>query len=208
MNRLKALSLVEVLIVVGIFSFIFGIVLYFLVVARDNFGITNTQLTLQQDLRRCLRRMERELSSSSSVYLKDENDQSLNLVQKDENEGILKCAPTNQECVYTTIKFKVPLSWDSSGQISEWSSDISYIIDVSGGRIIRREGSEDTVLVSDIDLVEKSSGHGYTHDPNSLGCGFENLGAGRVKISLIGERSSLLRRRIRVEMGTIVYLRN
>jgi len=204
----KGLTLIEILIVTAIFSSIFGIILYFLITARDSFGITNTQLTLQQDLRRCLERMRRELSSSSLTYLKDGNGHSLNLVQKDQDTGILKCAPTDQECVYTTITFKIPLSWGDNGEITSWSEDISYIIDPEGRRITRREGSQDTILATAIDLVEKESGHGYEHDPNSRGCGFENLGARRLKISLVGERESTMRRRIRVEMGTIVYLRN
>jgi prepilin-type N-terminal cleavage/methylation domain-containing protein len=203
---LTGFTFLEIMIVLSVFSLLFGIVLYFLVVARDSLTITSTQISLQQDLRRCLIKMTEELSETSINYLRDENDEPLNSVQRDEEGEILKCLPEDQECVYHTIKFRKPMSWDSKGQISEWADYIIY--NMTAGEIIRQEGIIQKTLLTNISLLPKESGHGYNRDPNSLGSGFERLSANRLKISLVAEREDYKGRVVRAELGGIVYLRN
>lgn len=196
----------ETMVVVAILSMVFGTVLYFLVVGRDAFFISNAKISLQQDLRRCLRRMVEELSEGSIDNVVDQNNNPLNFVQKDEEEGILKCIPQNSECVYYVVKFKKPISWNSQGEVDGWSDYVTYTL--SSGGITRQEGSSSPVnLVSSISLVRKAAGHGYTYDPNSLGSGFERLSSNRIKISLVAQRESH-GRTLRVDIGSNVYLRN
>jgi len=202
----RGFTFVETIIVLTILSIVFGAVLYFLVVAKDTFFISNAKISLQQDLRRCLTKMVEELSESSMDNTVDQNNQPLNFVQRDEVESILKCIPQDSECVYYIIKFKKPLSWDSQGAIDGWSEYITYTL--SSGGISRQEGSSSPVnLVSNISLVSKASGHGYTYDPNTLGSGIERLASDRIKISLVAQRESH-GRTVRVDAGSDVYLRN
>jgi prepilin-type N-terminal cleavage/methylation domain-containing protein len=69
----RSFTLIEVMVVVAIFSLVFGIILYFLVVGEENLSIVNTKVTLQQDLRRTLRIMTEELSQASSCGLENGN---------------------------------------------------------------------------------------------------------------------------------------
>lgn len=203
---MKGFTLIEMIMVVAIFSFIIGITFYFLIIGKDSLGMTNTQVSLQQDLRRCLRRMADELSESSVNYLKDQSESSLNFIQRDEVSETLKCLPENEECVYSSIKFKKPTSWDSQGEITAWSDYITYAFGVTN--ITRQEGGIQELLIDNINLINKESGHGYTNDPNAVGSGFERLAANRLKISIVAERDTPLQRQSRVEIGSIVYLRN
>ena len=203
---LTGFTFVEMITVLVIVSVVFGAVLYFLFITKDSLAIGNAKISLQQDLRRCITKMVEELSESSINYVKSEDGDNLNMIQRDDVEGILKCVPLDEECVYYTVKFKKPTSWDSQGEIDGWSDYITYTL--SSEAITRQEGSNPAVnLVSNMSLVVKSSGHNHTYDPNSLGSGVERLANNRIKISLVAERK-FQGRTVRVDAGSIVYLRN
>lgn len=203
---LFAFTLAEVIVALGLSSVLLGTIFYFLILSRDSLGIATAKVSLQQEMRRCLIKMAEEISESSINSLKDMNNQSLNIVQRNETLGKLECLPQDEECVYYSIKFKKPLTWDSSGKISSWSDYITYTL--SSGQITRKEGQNQEILVNNINLVKKTTGNGYTYDPNSLGSGFERLTANRLKISLVAEREDTMGRKIKMEIGSIAYLRN
>jgi type II secretory pathway component PulJ len=201
------LTFVEMVMVLVSFSVVIGILLFFILVSRESLTITTTKTNLQQDLRRCLLRIEKELAESSMTQLTDSGGSALNLVQRDDITQTVKCLPVNEECVYTTVKFKIPTAWDNNGQISSWSDYITYTM--SSNQITRQVGTgTPEVLVNNITLVTKPSGHGYTYDPNEIGSGFERLSADRLKISLVAQRTDYKGRTVQGEIGSIVYLRN
>jgi len=202
----RGVTFMEMIVVSVILSVILGTVLYFMVIARDSLSIANAKITLQQDLRRCLTKMVEETTGSTIDNLEDQNGQPLNFVQRDNTKGILQCIPQDSECVYYTIKFKKPVSWNNQGKISGWSDDIVYRLSSDG--ITRQEGDASAVtLVGNINLVSKPSGHGYNNDPNALGSGFERLTSNRLKISLVAHRENH-GRTVRIGVGSVVYLRN
>ncbi len=204
--RRKTFTLIEVIISIVLITIILGIAFSALTAVKDSLLAINSQVTLSQDLRRALRTMTEELSESAATQVKDENEQSLNLVQKSAGGDVLECLPQDQECVYSVIKFKKPQTW-SSGEISQWSDYITYSLTSQG--ITRQVGLEDPEeLVSNITLVEKSASASYSNDPNSSGSGIENIGANKLKISLLAQREGYFSRQIEVEIGGIVYLRN
>ncbi|MCP4653379.1 MAG: prepilin-type N-terminal cleavage/methylation domain-containing protein [Candidatus Omnitrophica bacterium] len=202
----KGFTFLEVIIALGLSTVFFGIVLYFLIANKDSISISNTQISLHQDLRRCLLKMTDELSESTINKISDLNDNSLNLIQRDVDNSCVKCLPSSEECVYYTIRFKTPTGRNANGEINSWSSDIIYTL--SPNQITRQDAIATTVLVDNITLVTRTAGNGYANDPNSFGSGFERLASNRIKISLAAERQSLTKRSVRLKIGTIVYLRN
>jgi prepilin-type N-terminal cleavage/methylation domain-containing protein len=203
----KAFTLIEVMVVTSLFALVFGSVLYFTVIARESWSLNTTQVSLQQDLRRTIAKMTEELAESSTSSLVDASNSTLNIIQRDDILNIIQCIPSNQECVYKTVRFRLPTSRDSSGKVNSWSNYITYAM--TDNAVTRQEGagSAETIL-SNILLVNKSSGNGYTSDPNSFGSSFERMPSGRVKISLAVERKSPAGKNIKMKFGTIVCLRN
>ncbi|MCF7878790.1 MAG: prepilin-type N-terminal cleavage/methylation domain-containing protein [Candidatus Omnitrophica bacterium] len=200
-------TLVEVMVVLAILSLVFGIILYFLIVGEENLSIIDTRVTLQQGLRRCMRQISDDLSDSTMTTIVDDNDQPFNLVTKDASSGELECLPSGSECVYYTIKFKKPQSRDGNGEVDSWSNYIYY--NLNSNSITKTESGNTTVLLDDIDLIEKSSSADYTHDPNLNGSGFLKLGgANQIKIILVAEKENARGRNIRIKVGRIIHLRN
>jgi type II secretory pathway component PulJ len=208
----NGLTLIETLLAVSIFFLIFGAVLSFMVMGKEYFLGVSAQIELQQDLRRGLRFMANDLSESSLQYLKDGSGNSLNLVRQEQLANgtyVLKCSPVDEECVYSTIRFKTPTNW-TDGVPSQWSSYINYTFTSDG---LEREGS---LIVSNVTWINKSvsadyDGNGfpdYAHDPNAYGSGIEKISTKQIKISLVAERGYYKNRTVEKEISGIIYLRN
>ncbi len=72
-DKKKSVTLVEIMVVVAIFSSVFGTILYFTVVGEENLSIINTKVTLQQDLRRAMRIITEDLSQAIGCNLENEH---------------------------------------------------------------------------------------------------------------------------------------
>lgn len=96
-DKKRSFTLVEMMVVMAIFSSVFGAILYFTIVGEENLSIINTKVTLQQDLRRAMRIITEELSQATGCNL--------------ENEHKIVC--------------DVPTSWGSDGMPASTES-ISY----------------------------------------------------------------------------------
>lgn len=211
-NADKSLTLVETILAVSIFFVIFGIVTSFMIAGREYFLGVSAQISLQQELRRGLRRMADDLSGSSFEYVEDSSGDSLNLVRQEEvspGTYVLKCSPADEECVYDSVTFKKPTNW-MDGEPSQWSSDIVYTLTSDG---MERNGVK---IINNVSWVNKTDspdydGDGspdYIHDPNAYGTGIEKISAKQVKISLVAERNYYKNRTVEKEISGIIYLRN
>ncbi len=205
----KAITFLELIMVVALFALVFGAILYFAVVAKESWDINATRISLQDDLRRVLTRIAGEMADSTPAQVTQSDGVTpLNQVQLDMVNNVLACVPNGQECVYSAISFRRPAARDATGTITAWTQPVTYAL--TGNQITRQDGANPVqVIAGNFNFILKTAGHGYNFDPNTLGCGFERLAANKqIKIILYAQRMSAAGKRVTSTFSTIVFLRN
>lgn len=131
---MRGLSLVEVLVSILIFSFIFIAIFNILSSGQASWYTADVQIELQQEIRKALMVMNTQLRQSGSSVISG--------VPADDN-------------YYTSITFKIPQDLDGDGDVIdsigniEWSNNITYSLD--SNRILRTvEGGATSILANQI----------------------------------------------------------
>ncbi|MBI4335817.1 MAG: prepilin-type N-terminal cleavage/methylation domain-containing protein [Candidatus Omnitrophica bacterium] len=130
---MKGFTLVESVITVAIFSLIFAALFAFMNQGLIGWHIAEANIELQQDTRRALLIMSRQLRQSRSSAVS---------VPADDN-------------YYTNITFRMPEDVDLDGDVIdslggiEWSGDISYAVNVSK-QLARTSPSGTLILANNI----------------------------------------------------------
>jgi len=206
MKNIKGFTLIEIVISFAIFLLIFGWVFYLVSAGRDAWTVADARIGLQQDVRRSLQTMSRDVAQSSLAQVLDENE-----------DGLL------EDTAYQEIRLKVPASVSILGGIT-WGG---FAVDVQGdivfdfldaGNTIIYRMNEDSIVM----LVEDTNGQVsnpyvllrdaeliFKDNTGDIGSSFEYLGGARaVKISIVALRRNYRGIPVRVEMVTMVHLRN
>lgn len=133
---MKGFTLVELMVVFLIFTIIMGAIFAVLTMGRTSWYSGNTQVEMQQETRRGMDSMVRELRQSGSTTIVG--------VPADGN-------------FYNSITFRVPQDADGDGDVLdvsgnvEWGNQITYSLGGLGGQqLLRTEGSQVVVLANSI----------------------------------------------------------
>lgn len=137
---MKAFTLIELMIVLLIFTIILGGILTVMTMGRTSWQSGNTQVVVQQEARKGIDKMVRELRQSRPDTIVG--------VPADDN-------------FYSAITFQIPEDADGdndviddSGNI-EWGNQISYSLGGLGGQqLLRTEAGQVTVLANNIVSVQ------------------------------------------------------
>lgn len=135
---MKGFTLVEILVSVLIFSFIFMALFAILAGGQTSWYTADVQIELNQQVRGSLSTMNRQLRQTRVSVISD--------VPADDN-------------YYTSITFKVPQDLDGDGDVIdsfgniEWSENINYSLS-EDGQIIRSTQSGSSVLANDISSLQ------------------------------------------------------
>lgn len=172
-------TLIELMVVIFIFLIISAAVYGILTIGRQSWYIGSTQVELQQEVRRGMDRMIRELRQSGQNTIVD--------VPADDSS-------------YSTITFQIPEDTDGDGDVIddggniEWGSQITYSLGgLNNQQLLRSSGGTSTVLANNvINLQFKRS----STTPNIL------------EISLQAEKDTVRGRTIQLTLSSQVSLRN
>lgn len=138
--RYKGFTLIETMIVLLIFSIILGAIFSTMTIGKLSWYSGDAQVEVQQETRKGLSRMSKELRQSRS--------------------SVIQGVPPDGE-YHNTIIFKIPEdidgdgdTIDNSGNI-EWSNDITYSLGgLNNRQLLRTEEGESTVLANNIALLQ------------------------------------------------------
>ncbi len=122
----KGFTLLETMVVALIISVIIGALFQVLSTGRVSWSSADTQITLQQDLRRASEEIAGDLHKS----------------------GITRVSCPADGVTYTAISFNTSQGALSTGVVNWSSVPINYSL--SGGQIIRDEGAESRVVANNI----------------------------------------------------------
>jgi len=133
---LKGLTLVELMIVLLIFSIILGAIFAIMNVSRTSWQTGNVQVEMQQETRKGMDRMLRELRQSGQT--------------------IITGVPANGVS-YSSIAFQIPEDGDNDGDVTdgsgniEWSAQITYSLGgLDGEQLLRTSGGSSIVMANKI----------------------------------------------------------
>jgi len=135
--RRKGLTLLEVMVTILIFSLIITPIFSVLTQGRISFYTGNTRLEVQQEIRKAIMWMNKELRQSSS-------------------SKILNVLPDGN--YYNTITFEIPQDSDGDGDVIdsfgsiEWSDDISYSL-INGQVIRNATDGKPPILANNINFL-------------------------------------------------------
>jgi prepilin-type N-terminal cleavage/methylation domain-containing protein len=134
----KGFTLLETMIVLLIFGIVLGAIFTAMTMGRLSWYSGDAQVEVQQETRKGLSRMVRELRQTSSSFLQD---------------GQGEDVPADGR-YYGKITFKMPAGLDDSGGIV-WSDDITYSLGgLNNKQLLRTEGGQSIVLANNITLLQ------------------------------------------------------
>ncbi|MFC1667144.1 type II secretion system protein J [Candidatus Omnitrophota bacterium] len=134
LKRREGLTLVEITIVVFLFSIILAAIFSALAMARTIWKTGGSQLSIQQEARRGLRIMSMELRQARLSTI----------------AGV----PVNGTN-YNSITFQIPVSISETG--TTWSSNIQYSVGgLNNTQLLRLQDATQTVLANDISVLNLS----------------------------------------------------
>lgn len=110
--RRPGFTLVEVLVVVGLFVFILGVILASVVMGQRSMAISQAQISAIGDARRGLEAMAREIVQAPLAEISDETGGS----------------PWPPAGAWSGIRFRYPESVDTNGAVNSWSPTITYAL--------------------------------------------------------------------------------
>ncbi|MBI5873879.1 MAG: prepilin-type N-terminal cleavage/methylation domain-containing protein [Candidatus Omnitrophica bacterium] len=122
----KGFTLIEVLVVVFLASIIFSALFMVMSSGRTTWYSADTQISLQQEMRKAMRQIADDMRQS----------------------GISQISIPADSTTYSSISFNVSEGAGASGVINWSSSPINFSL--SGGQIIRTDGSTTRVLANNI----------------------------------------------------------
>ena len=176
---MKGLTLVELMIVLLIFSIILGAIFAIMNVSRTSWQTGNVQVEMQQETRKGMDRMLSELRQSGQT--------------------VITGVPANGAS-YSSVTFQIPEDSDSDGDVTdgsgniEWSAQITYSLGgLDGEQLLRASGGSSTVLANKITSLQFSRAAGT---PNIL------------EISLQAQKNTAQGTTIQSTVNSQVNLRN
>lgn len=177
--RYKGFTFIETIVTLLIFSIILGAIFTAMAMGRLSWYSGDAQVEVQQETRKGLSGMTRELRQTRSSVIRD--------VPPDGN-------------YYNTITFNVPEDIDGDGDTIdntgniEWSSDITYSLGgLNNKQLLRTEGGQSTVLANNITLLQFRRGS-TTQE--------------LLEINLQAEKKTIRGHSIQSSLGSQVKLRN
>ncbi|MBU1062237.1 MAG: prepilin-type N-terminal cleavage/methylation domain-containing protein [Candidatus Omnitrophica bacterium] len=125
---MKGFNLIELMIVIVIFSIILGAIFATMTISGLSWYSGSTQVEMQQEVRRGLDRIVKELRQS--------------------NPTMITGVPANG-IPYNSISFRLPLT-DNNGDIT-WSNTINYSLGgLNNRQLLRTEGTNQEILANNI----------------------------------------------------------
>ncbi len=171
--------LAEFIMVVLIFSMIMGGIFGVLTVGRQSWHTGSIQVELQQEARRAMDWMVREIRQSG-----------LNYAPKHPG-GVIGLA--DDGLVHNTITFRMSQGWDNNNDWIDWGNQIQYSIGgLNNQQLLRTEGAQVVVLANNV------VGLGFRRQP----------GSPIVEISLQAQKVSAPGRTLQWTLNSQVTLRN
>jgi hypothetical protein len=179
MNRHYGFVLAEFIMVVLIFSMIMGGIFGILTVGRQSWHTGSIQVELQQQARRAMDWMVREIRQSGLDYAPEHPGEVIGLA----DDGL----------VHNTITFRMSQGWDNINDWIDWGNQIQYSVGgLNNQQLLRSEGPQTTVLANNVVGLE------FRRQP----------GSPIVELSLQAQKVSAPGRTLQRTLNSQVVLRN
>lgn len=139
MMKRYGFTLVELIVVIFIFSIIMAAIFAVLSMGRQSWHTGSTQVDLQQETRRGMDRMVKELRQSGQTKL-------FTIIG-----GVTAPFPANNT-PYNTIIFQKAQGWDSVNDVINWGNQITYSL--AGNQAQRASAGSTTILANKVATLE------------------------------------------------------
>lgn len=179
-NRTKGFTLVEVMMTVAVFTVLSGACLMIFLSGSDSWQSNDTQVELQQELRKAMENIKADLVQSGASTI-------LNVPLPSDGT----CDDFLGNDWYTTITFR-KASGVSAGVI-QWSASYQYLLGGTGGKqLLRRpQAGSDVIVAQDMQTLK-----------------FRRCTSNVVEVSMVTQKNTLKKRSLSNTLTFEVKLRN